>query len=346
MESDVHDHSGGDREASASLQGAASWFARRTAGLSKEERLQFDAWLDASKDNRDAFLSIEHAWNIAGSAKTESSIERMRREALQYRGNDEKRTVWQRYAALAATLIVAVLLGAAIYRPPLSHLFGRGVEDKRLVFETTAGQRKRLILTDGTVITLNSKSRIAISPSSTRRASLLAGEALFDVAKDPEDPFILSMENYRVTVLGTLFNVRLSQDRVKITLAEGRIEFDRQLNSNATGRPDEHVRLKPGEQLVADANGIAVSDVNVADIMMWEKGRIRFRNTPIPDAVAEMARYSSSPVRIDDPDLSAYRVSGTFRTANPKAFITALTETFPLDASDDGATTVIRRKKN
>lgn len=335
---------------------AARWLLRRRAEESTGEDaddLAFAEWLDRSESNRQDYAAVERAWQVAGSAGEHDAIAGWRQEALRYRAPARHRSQTQpspgasryRLAAIAAMLIafVAIGLGSGVLTG-LNPL--RSTEDRALrTFATGIGERTLLTLDDGTTITLNSNSRIAIgSEPGARYARLLSGQALFEVESDPEHPFLVETEDYRVTVLGTVFDVRLGEDDTRVALAEGKVRFS-PLHTNANEmRGAGEVTLKPGQQLIASTSGIAVASADVSGIMMWRSGRVQFRETPLPDAVAEMARYSKTPIAVDPEGLDGFRLTGTFKTANPEGFVTALTETFPVAAEEQGNRTVLQKR--
>src|SRR5690606_40088 len=79
-----------------------------------------------------------------------------------------------------------------------------------LVEKSSVGERKSFQLPDGSKVMLNSASTIQVSKNfnETTRELTLSGEAFFDVASNPEKPFIIHTASMDVKVLGTIFNVK------------------------------------------------------------------------------------------------------------------------------------------
>lgn len=148
---------------------------------------------------------------------------------------------WNIWGKIAAVIIPMLLLGMAA-------MFFTGREsDKRELnmasIVTANRERATVILPDGTEVTMNSDSRLSYSPYFTNdsiRSVTLSGEAYFNVSKDASHPFVVSIENLKVRVLGTSFNVKGRQDdsEVKVALIDGSVELV---------SPDRHVVLKPKE---------------------------------------------------------------------------------------------------
>jgi transmembrane sensor len=98
------------------------------------------------------------------------------------------------------------------------------------------------------------------------RIRLVAGQALFRVAKDKTRPFIVTAGDRTVTALGTAFDVRLEAHKVEVTLLEGRVAV-RGLGQ-ASNQPT--LELKPRQQLVAyDGDPPTIRAVNVAIASAW-----------------------------------------------------------------------------
>jgi len=91
--------------------------------------------------------------------------------------------------------------------------------------------------------------------------------------------------------------------------------------------------LQPGEQAEYSAGmaGIVQHRADMDAATSWTEGRLRFRDTPLPKAVAEVNRYVTRQLVLD-PALGSITVSGTFGTDEPEAFVAALEAMFPIRA--------------
>ncbi|GER03354.1 hypothetical protein JCM17846_10360 [Iodidimonas nitroreducens] len=129
-------------------------------------------------------------------------------------------------AAFAVIMLVAV---AVLSFPPLGggvlvtqiadNLFGPAVES----FQTRKGESRMIALDDGSVIELNTLSKLEIRFSQHERTiMMIEGEAYFDVAKDPQRPFVVRTDKASVQAVGTEFNVRLSRMIWPLRLWRGR----------------------------------------------------------------------------------------------------------------------------
>lgn len=172
-------------------------------------------------------------------------------------------------AAAAAVLLCGTLLWLSTRRTP-------ALEDAvaEVVVEASEGSRTRVGLPDGSVVWLNSGSKLTY-PESFNRSVTLEGEGYFDVAHCPEAPFIVSVADVRVCVLGTVFNVHAypGEGRVETTLATGSVSLD-----DAAG--NKLFLLHPGQQVSCRTDG---SDLEVHTVDAWTMLLDTYGVVTIPD---------------------------------------------------------------
>jgi len=187
------------------------------------------------------------------------------------------------------------------------------VASKMNTLVTPRGGEYRVTLSDGTVVTLNSGSKLSF-PTGFRGAErnvTLEGEAFFDVAKNAGMPFIVSVEGRAIRVLGTKFNVSsYEEDRgVTATLLEGSILFSDQNNHQA--------KLHPNQQVNSEQGKLTLKNVDAADYMAWTKGEFLFNDVPIATMMQKLARWYDVEVDLESlPEKNLYlKVS---RTSNIK----------------------------
>lgn len=330
-------------------EAAATWFARRREGLGHREEDEFARWLESDPKHRSAYQAVTRTWELSGEAASHPSVCALRSEALTMR--PKKSRVMP---ALAASIALVVAAATAVQLSPWNNdatgpELAASASQPRLL-QTELGERTSVTLDDGSVVTLNTETRVQVDYRPDRRSlTLLAGQALFQVARDAGRPFVVTAGDRQVTALGTKFEVRLDRSRVRVALLEGKVDVRA---IPWTGKPSEPaVRaaipatiLRPGEQLVAVSGGPArVTAADVEQMTSWKEGRVRFDDTPLDEAVAEMNRYSRTKIVIVDPAISDIRVSGAFRTGQPGSFTSALSDLFPVEA--DRTASEIRLKR-
>ena len=183
------------------------------------------------------------------------------------------------------------------------HTQGQGVAYHTLEIPVAADYR--LCLSDGTVVYLNSETKLKYPEvfGGERRKVYLEGEAYFEVAEDPEHPFSVMVNDMEVEVLGTHFNVNAypGQKGVATTLAKGKVRVkDR-------GR---EVVLTPGQQAVAAPEGVEVREVDVQEFLSWKDGLFIFRRMPLDEIMIQVYRWYGIKSEFADETLRELTFSG------------------------------------
>lgn len=160
-------------------------------------------------------------------------------------------------------------------------------------FATNAGQIEQITMKDGSVITLNANSSVEFKVTEKSREIKLQGMAHFEVAKNPNAPFVIESNNNKVTVLGTGFDVQsYSGKPLQVTVNHGKVKVEKLSNSSTML---ESVILTKGMRVRENLNQanaannrsqIFAVDSNVnLDAVKWESGNLIFTNAPIDDVV-------------------------------------------------------------
>ncbi|MEM1140971.1 MAG: FecR domain-containing protein [Pseudomonadota bacterium] len=221
-------------------------------------------------------------------------------------------------------------------------------------------------LDDGTVVQLNTNSRVIVTYSQDQRVvSLLKGEVLFEVARDKDRPFLVLAGGKRISALGTAFLVRLAeQHEVHLTVTEGRVQLaelatpDKGLlaaDKNSSIDPSmqgdvnaEPIELSAGQRVVAPQSAApqAIELVSVEAIrrtLSWQNGLLDFSDTPLSEVVREITRYSGRQVEIVDQELANLRFGGVFKTGETELLLEALEQSFNIEIETISDGTVLLR---
>jgi len=335
---------------------AAAWLARRDrADWSAQDQSAFDAWLAEATGHRVAFLRLESAWHEAGrlralGAGAASGRIPARREwahspyfasavdgtiaETRHRGAAGRR--WRVTGGIAAAL-----LGMAVIAAGLAWWNGAGIE--RGVWRTALGAQQVVHLSDGSTATLDSDTELAVVLSRRERdLELVRGEAFFEVARDPSRPFVVHANGYRVTAVGTRFDVRRETDGLRVVVTHGLVRLD------SAREPARTAAMLPAGSIAT----VAGTEVRVQHVplelaqeyLSWREGYVVFHGTPLADAVAEFNRYNVRQIVIADPSLDTLRVGGNFRLDNGAAFVRLMQQVFPVRAEQRGDRIVLSRR--
>lgn len=228
---------------------------------------------------------------------------------------------------LAASLLVVIGASIGYYNWPFDS-----------TYRTPVGGIASVPMSDGSKVTLNTDSRIRLAVTETeRRVELERGEAFFEVAKDPDRPFVVAAGGKRVIAVGTQFSVRRDRDDVRVFVAEGAVRVENETEPEAREGSNEFklLTLSAGSIACASDAGVLLQESTVPEIesyLSWRTGHLIFRDTALADAVAEFNRYNTRKIVIEDPAVAAIRLSGKFRSTQFEAFVRLMEEGFPVRA--------------
>jgi transmembrane sensor len=289
---------------------AASWAARRCNGFSADDAAALDAWLQADPRHLGAYMKAEAVLARLDQAGTVGAQALRQADAPADPMRAKRRAVLM---GAAAACVAAAVTGTAAVR----HLLAEEA------YATNIGEAKEIALSDGSLVTLNTNTRITVRyTKALRQIMLLQGEALFDVAKNARRPFTVLAHDTQVRAVGTSFTVKLlPQQVVQVLVREGMIEIR---------RPD--VPEAPPVRLAANNMALApvkapistapMPNLQVSRNLAWRQGRIDFDNETLADAAREFGRYSDIQIRMA-PGLEGQTVTGLFVSTDPVGFARA-----------------------
>ncbi|HEX6866718.1 MAG TPA: FecR family protein [Caulobacteraceae bacterium] len=291
---------------------AAAWVARlQGPNRDAEAERAFRRWMEADPAHAAAFDRATAVWEGIGGAAAgmdvgpgEVARQKTRRRAM---------------ATMMAATLVAVGGGWLALRDP--------------VYVTKVGEQRSVRLEDGSLLALNTDTKVVVHYTKGERdLRLLRGEAQFDVAKNPDRPFIVTAEGQQVRALGTSFVVRDEGKTISVTLLEGKVTVspaaDAPTANVASAKP---VLLAPGDRVkVGGTTAPQIDRPRLQAVTAWRAGEVLLDDTPLPEAIAEMNRYSETPLRLEGEDLASLRVSGIFRSGETQAFARTVAAQFGL----------------
>lgn len=200
-----------------------------------------------------------------------------------------RRNSFLKYAAVLSTIILGI--GIYTFNNFQKKETIASVQLSMKTFTTVKGQRAMITLTDGTIVYMGAGSTLEYPEQfkDSIRGVSLKGEAFFEVAKNPAQPFIIQTENIRTQVLGTSFKVNaISGKPFQVQVATGKVRVDR-MNE---GQREELAILTPGQQLsLKTLKDRAVStEVAVADIQGWRNSRLVFKDQNVQEIAEQLER--------------------------------------------------------
>jgi transmembrane sensor len=358
---------------------ASEWFVEfRVGDVDAAARERFDEWLRRSPEHIRAYMEIARTYvempnphgtkpldvealiayassgeNIVpfdpvGSSPSHEPRALAQPKAQQGRAATHTRSPRRRFLAVAASALMVALAGGVWWQSA-----------RYPSYSTDIGERRSITLADGSTVDLNARSKLRVEFSKNeRRVELLDGQALFQVAKDKNRPFIVASGEATVRAVGTQFDVYRKDSGTTVTVLEGRVAVYSTAAQPATSPP---ASVKPEAQMLATPHSEAASSnppglvdpsgsgaiflsageqvtvtraqtlpaparVDIAVTTAWMQRRLIFDGSKLSDVVQEFNRYNKRQLVIEDAQLSDFHVSGVYSSTDPSSLIRFLRE--------------------
>jgi transmembrane sensor len=307
------------------------WLMLQAQEMSRQQREAFVDWL------RESSVHVAEMLRVASVHGALEQFENWVQIATEGSGGDDQvviplhdrgdtasekprrlRRSWPIAAAVAGLALATALLLPAL----------RGQ-----VMETDRGERREVVLADGSVVQIDPESRLRVRfEEHARRVVLDSGRALFHVARNPNRPFLVEADATTVRAVGTAFGVERKEQGVIVTVSEGKVAIEGKgtISAPASQRTPSGVEvgeprlfLTANEQVTVSSAGSApqVRKVDSTRALAWAEGRLNFENTPIREVIVQFNRYNSIQLHVADDELARRTISGVFNAANPESFI-------------------------
>ena len=323
-------------------EAAALLLVRQDSGEGDLDDAVLDDWLADDPSHIDAWMSASTAWQAfeADDVRANPELQEMRDAAL-VEDHPAPRFRWG-FAAAASVAVLAATGGALFLNgPDPSAPRGAPTElagaDPALQLITAKGEHRSFTLADRSVVTLNTDSAVTVAfrTGGERRLALTRGQAFFQVAHDKSRPFVVGVGDRSVTALGTAFEVRLDRRAMRVVLVEGRVSV-----GSGSAPP---IKLRAGQQVLADDRGLTVSTADIAAVDDWRRGVVTFKGATLAAAAAEMNRYSATQLVVDDPRVAGLKISGVFHTDDTSRFARTIEQIYPVQvvAAAGGASRIV-----
>ncbi len=312
---------------------AAVWLARlHGPGRSRAMELECLAWQARSAAHRLAFERCTDTWQDVAGIKLSTYANASRADQSEARSPG-----WRWKVPAAAVGVVALMLAW-----PDGDTYTSQIGEQRIV-----------ALPDGSRMSLNTATRVRVDFTAKQRAVKVDdGEVLFEVAKDAKRPFVVQVAGTEVVATGTEFLVRYSHaatadEAVAVTLVEGQV-----IVRGEAGRPTpslaKPVVMQPGQRVRVGRSMPAQAAVQldrdlIDQALAWRRGNVVFNDATLPQAVAEMNRYSALPIVVGE-ELRGMTVSGSYRAGDSASFARALADLFGLAVRTQGDQLLLTRK--
>jgi transmembrane sensor len=296
--------------------------------VSQQERVKIDAWLDAmgTEDNTDLELTKEEEDRIF--QKITSSLTSVEDMAALKPKRKTRPDQW--IIRIAATLaIIAVSYAVWVYVTPSENqheiVSNKGVD--------------KIILNDGSLVWLKDEiSKVSYYESEGVRFAKFEGEALFEIAKDANHPFMIECGNAKVKVLGTSFSLKTNVDQVELTVLTGKVNFSSSANQ-------EGIDVLPQEKAIYKNNGtfekLTANQQDLNSITVNTDYIMQFNNTLMSEVVSQMESKFNVSIELSDKSIRNCMITMDFTDQSLERSLQLITDILNVTYAVQGNTVTL-----
>lgn len=309
--------------------------------ISDDELRAFAEWLDQDPEHQEFINRMRSIWQVNNPSVKNWDVEKAYEATWQKIRNQEQEISAQihhpqsgakplpitkpqkdswggLFMKIAAVLMVGLVTAFILY---YTGTFPRNAGKSEIAYRTitsSAGQRVKLALADGTNIVLAPKSEVKIPSNYNKneRQIQLKGEAYFIVTHSDTHPFQVSINNTIVRDLGTKFDLRSypSDGRVKVIVSHGKVSI--QAPEVAQSSP---LVITPGfmGEINFSKKSAEVTPVDTAHYMGWIKGDLSFKDEPFPEIALSLQRWYGLRAVQYNPSIAKERITTRFSSRQP-----------------------------
>lgn len=313
------------------------WCSRMQGEDSQAHELAFQRWLAQSSLHRRIYSEISELFRFGEELENTAPLMPEGQNSDEDRPVRRKREGGRIYAAVAAfALLSSGLLAMWMYAGhPNNGIITQAERPQFKAFQTAIGEIRALHLDDGSIVTLDTASEIAVAMTGNLRTiRLVKGRARFEVAHERR-AFVVSAGNTAVKALGTIFDVSITPEQiVRVALLRGAVA----VRSSGTSKSNKKAfsrTLSAGETVLyrPQIEGLHMLPEKASMSESWTTGLATYEGAPLGTVIAEANRYASQKLRLADPALAERPVYGTLKIDEPHALATVLARSLDLRLS-------------
>lgn len=253
--------------------------------LTPEELIELRKRVNQATDSEmEQFVSDSWFSNDIDSAIIDDEpIDRVKKNISGFIKTKRTRSKLIRLSQIAAAILLPIFILGSVY----FYRENSSIMSEEMFINTGKGERASITLPDGSVVSLNSDSRLGYLPRNYNkkvREITFSGEGYFQVFHNEETPFFINAKGLQVKVLGTTFNlsVRENEDTAELSLEEGKVVL-------VSMRNKKTATLSKNQKAILDHHTgeiTVVTDENILDVSAWRRGDMIFRNTDLSQIIS------------------------------------------------------------
>ncbi len=305
-----------------------------TGEASAEEEKHLGEWMAQLPENEKYYNELKKVFVLSSNhlTKTKQKIDvNVNQEWEKFVSTIEKketpvRTLIQEKSFRPWLKIAAALLLIAASGFVINYFVFRSTDVKFQAADTT----QSVTLPDGSTVILNKHSELSYASTfgEMNRKVILKGEAFFEIAPDIQKPFIISINNAEVEVLGTSFNVQGYDNRkeIEVTVQTGLVKF-------SVPEENKEVKLEAGEKgtyskVAKELRSTTNEDIN---FLAWNTRKLLFTESDLRSVVETLSKTYQVNISLPANIPSSCVVTVTFDHQSLKSVLNVLKTTLNLE---------------
>ncbi|KGJ92849.1 FecR family protein [Colwellia psychrerythraea] len=331
---------------------ACLWISRMDRGLTTLEQQQLVIWCNQNTQHHSSLLEMASYWDDLSLLNELSAL-----FPLEQVKEQSKRNKFTSIALAASITIVSLISVNTLIDEsflPFLPSFNEQTLTQTQILQTQVGEQTSFTLKDGSQIQLNTNSQVEVKYSPKHRLlTLVRGEARFDVAKDKNRPFTVTVGKKSFTALGTIFNVQKNNNQImELVVTEGKVLITEASTSitdiqetltqaRVSDMPDilAATLVVSGEKAIIAKDSPSVHTTPVEKVSLdqihrdlaWQQGMLIFEGEPLSVALTEISRYTTSNFEIVDNELANINVAGYFKAGDIDGLLISLESNFGIN---------------
>lgn len=262
-----------------------------SGNCTEAEKRQVEEWVAQSEAHKQQFDQLKSIWDKA-DISIDINVDDALNAVHQRIGSPKKRSLKPFIITFTAAASIALVAMLTVFNP----------QETPVVSVTASTHGEQVDLPDGSQVWLNKDATIAYSETfdGDERPVKLQGEAYFDVAKNPEKPFVVSVGDASVKVLGTAFNIKQKKSAITVSVTEGKVAFSDEKNTAV---------LNKGDEAALTESDIVVSQFSSNNFLAWKTKKLEYKNEQVGMIVKDINELFDKTFVVKAESLDTMRIS-------------------------------------
>lgn len=287
-----------------------------TGSITREESAILQAWRQESQAHQLAYEEITQSWELSLRYKQNviypqaEELQKLRHRILadqksKQRDKGIRHLISWRPLRYAASVAIAIGLSFLTY-----YLISTATDKNFKTTISSVDQIRRTLLSDSSIVNLNKNSTLDFKDTDKERLAAFAGEAFFEIKKNPGKPFIIQTKLGSIEVVGTSFNVRSidADGTLTVTVSSGRVKV--------ISKSETRV-VSPGYQCIVTAGkGMTVFPNKDVNYLSWKTRKVEFDNAPLSVVFNDLKKTYGIEITTQQQELLSCRFTGTFNNVD------------------------------